>query len=71
MQKKSKLEKEIHQNISVAIQELVAAAACYGAVHHKLYSDKRVKLIRKRALARVLKASKDYHGVLTAALFLS
>jgi hypothetical protein len=68
---KSEITKEITKNIGERMVELVAAAASYGAVNHKLYTDARIKTLRIRALKRLTNAAKDYHETLTAAMVLS
>lgn len=68
---KTKLKTEIKDKISETLQELVAAAASYGAVSHELYTDARVKDLRDRALKRLTDSAKEYHETLTAAMVLS
>jgi hypothetical protein len=68
---KAKLTEEITQKVSERMIELIAAAASYGAVSHKLYTDARIKTLRSRALKRLCNAAKDYHETLTSAMVLS
>jgi hypothetical protein len=50
--------------------QLIAAAVCYGAVSNRLYTDKRAKLLKSRALARLLVSAKEYHSTYLALAFL-
>jgi hypothetical protein len=54
---------ELATAVSSTLQELVAAAVCFGAVSHPTYKDPRKVTLLKEAEARLRKAAVGYHGV--------
>lgn len=45
------------------LQELVAAAVCFGAVSHSTYTDPRKTTLLREAEDRLRKAAVGYHSV--------
>lgn len=55
--------KKLGKAVKEVLEELVAAAACYGAVMHPEYRDDRKTLLQHQALARLKRAATSYHTV--------
>lgn len=61
----------VAREVSALIQELVAAALCFGATHHKAYEAPGLAALRRRTRGRLDRAAKLYHGKVMAISFLS
>lgn len=63
--------KKVAKDHKKSLEELHAAALCFGAVDSKVYTDSRRGILRKRGLNRLLSAARDYHSRTMALWFLS